>query len=69
MIEPKRMKKISVTGPKSDLEETVSRLHQLEVLDIDEYDESHSQFEIGSPGERADRISSILVAIIAGFEL
>lgn len=59
-IKPAEMTKISVTGPKSRLEETIEEIHELGLLHIDNYD---GELETGDPGEEAEELSELLVDI------
>ncbi|MDY6777821.1 MAG: V-type ATP synthase subunit I [Candidatus Nanohaloarchaea archaeon] len=65
MLQTRRMEKISITGPKSQLQDTIQALHRLGVLDIDDYNGEYDEhdFQVGSPGETADRISSVIVKL------
>lgn len=54
------MTKISVTGPKTQLEPVVDKLHILGVMDLDEYD---GDLETGDPMEGSEDISELLVDI------
>ncbi|MFB6100152.1 MAG: V-type ATP synthase subunit I [Candidatus Nanohalobium sp.] len=59
-IRPTRMTRISVTGPKNNLEAVIEELHRLEVMDISQYD---GELETGSPGEEAEELSELLVDV------
>ena len=52
------MTRISVAGPKKNLEEVIEELHRLELMDIDQYD---GELETGEPGEEAEELSELLV--------
>ncbi|MFB6199461.1 MAG: V-type ATP synthase subunit I [Candidatus Nanohaloarchaea archaeon] len=52
------MTKISITGPKNRLEPVISRLYDLKLLDIEEYE---GELETGEPGEEAEQVSQLLV--------
>lgn len=54
------MTKVSVTGPKKHLETTIDRLHELGVLDIDDYD---GELETGNPLPEAEHLSDLLVDV------
>jgi len=55
------MTKISVTGSKKDLESVIEELHQLEALDIEDY--QGEELERGDPFEEAEDISELLVDV------
>ncbi len=59
-IKPEEMTKISITGPKSRLEETVDSLYDLGLLHIEDYE---GELETGEPGEEAEELSELLVDI------
>ena len=59
-IKPAEMTKISVTGPKSRLEDTIEEIHELGLLHIDNYD---GELKTGEPGEEAEELSELLVDI------
>ena len=52
------MSRISVAGPKKNLEEVIEELHRLKLMDIDQYE---GQLETGEPGEEAEELSELLV--------
>ena len=54
------MTRISVTGPKNNLETVIEELHRLQVMDISQYD---GELETGSPGEEAEELSQLLVDV------
>ena len=54
------MTKISVTGPKKNLEDVIEELHRLQVMDINQYE---GELETGEPGEEAEEISQLLVDV------
>ena len=54
------MTKISVTGPKTQLEDTVDTLHDLGVMDIDSYE---GELETGEPMDGSESVSELLVDI------
>ncbi len=54
------MTKVSVTAPKTQLENVVESLHSLGLMDFDEYE---GELETGSPMEGSDEISQLLVDI------
>ena len=55
------MTKISVTGSKKDLKSVIEELHELEALDIEEYE--GDELERGDPFEDAEDISELLVDV------
>ncbi|MDY6766363.1 MAG: V-type ATP synthase subunit I [Candidatus Nanohaloarchaea archaeon] len=63
MIHPEDMTKVSILGPKSKMQQVIDRLHELEVLHIDEYDEDAESVDIGDPMEGAEEVSDQLVRI------
>jgi len=54
------MTKISVTGPKTQLEKVVDELHRLGVMDIDDYE---GELDTGEPMDGSEDISQLLVDI------
>ncbi len=63
MIHPEDMTKVSILGPKSKMQAVIDRLHELEVLHIDEYDEEGDTVDIGDPMDGAEELSDQLVRI------
>lgn len=63
MIHPKEMKKITVIGSKHRLEPVVERLHDLEVLHIDDYTDEAGDLDIGDPQGDAEELSDLLVKL------
>ena len=59
-IKPAEMTKISITGPKSQLETTIDTLHDLNLLHIEDYD---GELETGEPRDEAEGLSELLVDI------
>ena len=57
-MKPAEMTKISITGHKDQLQETINALYDLELLDISRYD---GEFETGNPFEDAEELSQLLV--------
>jgi len=57
------MRKISITGPASKLDTVIRKLHDLELLDIDDYNGQHDEFELGTPESHADDLSDALVKL------
>ncbi len=62
MIRPKELAKVSILGPKSRMQSVIERLHDLNVLHIDEYQEELDA-EIGEPVGEAEELSDRLVTI------
>lgn len=54
------MKKITVTGPKTQLENVLDATYDLELLDFDEYE---GELEKGSPMDESEELSELLVDI------
>ncbi|MEF8880598.1 MAG: hypothetical protein V5A72_02080, partial [Candidatus Nanohaloarchaea archaeon] len=54
------MSRISVTGPKKHLEDLIEELHDLQLLDIEQYE---GELETGNPGTEAEELSGLLVDI------
>ena len=54
------MTKISVTGSKNNLDRVIDELHDLELMDIDQYE---GEFDTGEPSEEAEELSELLVDI------
>jgi len=63
MLEPVRMVKISVVGPKEYLEKTSNTLYRLNGLHIEDYREEDEYFRIGEPLEKASKLSKLLVSV------
>ncbi|AIY90766.1 V-type ATP synthase subunit I [Geoglobus acetivorans] len=63
MLEPVRMVKVSVVGPKEYLEVTSNALYRLSSLHIEDYSEEDEYFRIGEPLEKASRLSKFLVTV------
>lgn len=60
-MKPVEMTKMSVTGPKTQLQNVIEALYRLEVMDIDEY--QGKELEKGNPFEEAEELSRTLVDI------
>ena len=58
---PLEMTKISITGPKSQLREVVETLYELELMDIERYEDG--EIESGQPLEEAEELSKTIVDI------
>ncbi len=63
MLEPVRMVKVSVVGPKEYLEKTSNTLYRLNGLHIEDYREEDEYFKIGEPLEKASKFSKLLVSV------
>jgi V/A-type H+-transporting ATPase subunit I len=59
-MKPVEMTKISVTGPKNQLQSVIDTLYSLELMDIDDY---QGDLEKGDPFEEAEELSETLVDI------
>ncbi|WP_414837513.1 V-type ATP synthase subunit I [Candidatus Nanosalina sp. VS9-1] len=55
------MTKVSITGPKTQLDRVITTLYDLEVLDIDDY--SGEMLEKGEPFKKAEDLSQLLVDV------
>ncbi|MBI2143614.1 V-type ATP synthase subunit I [Candidatus Woesearchaeota archaeon] len=60
---PERMKKVTVIGPKAVMEKTVKELHKLKAVHVIDHQRGELELDIGSPFEKAGRLSELLVAI------
>ncbi|WP_457591044.1 V-type ATP synthase subunit I [Geoglobus sp.] len=63
MLEPVRMVKVSVVGPKEYLEATSDILYRLNKLHIEDYSEEDEYFRIGEPLSKASKLSKFLVSV------
>jgi V/A-type H+-transporting ATPase subunit I len=63
MIHPEEMTKLSIVGPKTQLETVVNRLHELNVLHIDDYSTEDGDLDIGDPQVDADELSDTLTTL------
>ncbi|MBI3036215.1 V-type ATP synthase subunit I [Candidatus Woesearchaeota archaeon] len=63
MFAAERMKKVTVIGPKNVMDRAVMKLHKLKAVHIT--DHQKDEFDIGSPFERADKLSELLVTVRA----
>jgi len=59
MLKPLEMSKIVIVGPDSLIEKTIKALHKMRVLHI--VDHKKNELDIGTPLERANKLSEILV--------
>ncbi|MFB6147889.1 MAG: hypothetical protein ABEJ66_03315, partial [Candidatus Nanohaloarchaea archaeon] len=60
MVKPAKMSKVSVTGPRSELQAFIEELHDLALMDIEEYE---GELEAGEPFENAEELSQTLVDV------
>ena len=65
MLRPKRMSRVSVTGSKRVMDETIETIHDLNLYHITEYDNAWEGFEPGESTEGADEVSQKLVTVRA----
>ena len=65
MLRPERMSKVSVTGSKAVMDEVVEAVHDLNLLDVTEYDGSWEGFDPGDPAAGAETSSERLVTVRA----
>ena len=65
MLRPERMSKVSVTGSRSVMDEVIEAIHDLNLVDITDYDGSWAGFEPGDPLAGSDETSSLLVTVRA----
>jgi V/A-type H+-transporting ATPase subunit I len=65
MLRPEKMSKISVTGSKRVMSDVIETLHEMNLVDITDYDGSWEGFEPGDSLEGADETSSMLVTVRA----
>ncbi len=65
MFAPERMKRVTVIGPRSVMDRTVKELHGLNAIHITDHSKGELELDIGSPFERADRLSELLVTVRA----
>jgi len=63
MLRPERMSRVSVTGAKRVMDDTIETVHELNLLHITEYDGSWEGFEPGASLEGADEVSDELVTV------
>ncbi len=63
MLRPERMARVSVTGSKRVLGDTVEAVHGMDLLHLTDYDGSFDGFEPGDPGAGADEASDKLVTV------
>ncbi|MFW5963506.1 MAG: V-type ATP synthase subunit I [Natronomonas sp.] len=63
MLRPKQMSRVSVTGSKRVMDETVEAVHDLNLLHVTEYDGGWEGFEPGDPVEGAEDAAEKLVTV------
>ncbi len=63
MLKPVEMTKISIVGPIRHLRETADILHQLNLIHIEDYDESEEYFSLGKPLKEASQYSKYLITL------
>jgi V/A-type H+-transporting ATPase subunit I len=65
MLRPERMSRVSVTGSKQVMEETIETVHDLNLLHVTDYDGAWEGFDPGNPMDGADEASNKLVTVRA----
>ena len=65
MLRPERMSRVSVTGSKRVMDEAIETIHELNLLDVTDYDGSWEGFSPGDPVEGADEAARKLVTVRA----
>ena len=65
MLRPERMSRVSVTGSKRVMDEAIETIHDLNLLDVTDYDGSWEGFEPGDTAEGAEEVSQKLVTVRA----
>ncbi|MBI2141377.1 V-type ATP synthase subunit I [Candidatus Woesearchaeota archaeon] len=65
MFAPERMKRVTVVGPMSVMDRAVKELYGLKAVHITDHSRGDLELDIGSPLERADRLSELLVTVRA----
>ncbi|WP_336362234.1 V-type ATP synthase subunit I [Halalkalicoccus salilacus] len=65
MLRPERMSKVSVTGSKPVMGETIETIHDLNLVHLVDYDDSWEGFDPGDPEAEAETISEKLVTVRA----
>lgn len=65
MLRPERMSRVSVTGSKRVLTETIETVHDLNLFHITDYDDSWEGFRPGNPMEGAESAAEKLVTVRA----
>jgi V/A-type H+-transporting ATPase subunit I len=57
MLRPERMSRVSVTGSKGVMTETIETLHELRLVHLSDYDGAWEGFDNGNPMEGGDEAS------------
>ncbi|MFW5956856.1 MAG: V-type ATP synthase subunit I [Natronomonas sp.] len=65
MLRPERMSRVSITGSKRVLDETIETVHELNLLHLTDYDATWEGFEPGNPMEGAEEVAEKLVTVRA----
>ncbi|MFB6191816.1 MAG: V-type ATP synthase subunit I [Haloarculaceae archaeon] len=65
MLRPERMSRVSVTGSRAYMEPVVDAVHDLQLMDMTDYDGGWEGFTPGNPVEGADEASGMLVTVRA----
>jgi len=63
MLRPEKMARVSVTGAKREMAAVVEAVHGLNLLHVDQYDDSWEGFDPGEPIEGAESLSETLVTV------
>ena len=63
MLRPERMSRVSVTGAKRVLTDTIETVHRLDLLHVTGYDGEWEGFEPGDPVAGADEAADRLVTV------
>ncbi|WP_224270337.1 V-type ATP synthase subunit I [Haloprofundus salinisoli] len=63
MLRPEQMSKVSVTGAKRFMDDVIEATHELNLLDVSDYDGSWEGFSQGTPVEGAETASDKLVTV------
>ncbi len=69
MLEPVRMVKVSVVGPKEYFKRTSEILHRLNLIHVEDYAEEDEYFKVGEPFEEASKFSKFLVTVRSALSL
>lgn len=63
MLNPVPMAKVTIVGPKTELEATIETLHELRLLHIQDYSPGDEGFDLGSPLSHGNRVSERLLRV------
>ena len=63
MLRPERMSRVSVTGSKRVMDEAIEAVHDLNVVDVTDYDGGWEGFTPGNPTQGADEAAEKLVTV------